>query len=83
MYNVTLNVNEIFLQIDLLEPTPYHCVKSAKYGIFSGPYFPAFGLNTERYYGPENTPYLDTFHAVLQNKHARYLTPIIFNDSLK
>ena len=36
------------------------------------PYFPAFGLNTERYevspntgkYGPEKTPYLDTFHAV-------------------
>ena len=43
----------------------------------SGPYFPAFGLNTERYdkylcvfnpnagkYGPEKTPYLDTSHAV-------------------
>ena len=47
---------------------------------FSGPYFTAFGLNTERYvrdtrygeylsvfspnmgkYGPEKTPYLDTF----------------------
>ena len=40
---------------------------------YSGPYFPAFGLNTERYsylcllssnagkYGPEETPYLDTF----------------------
>ena len=54
----------------------------SKYGVFSGPYFPAFGLNTERYavrrdteylsvfspnagkYGPEKTPYLDTFHAV-------------------
>ena len=40
---------------------------------FSGPYFPAFGLNTEYLpvfspnagkYGPEKTPPLDTFHAV-------------------
>ena len=44
-----------------------------KYGVFSGPYFPLFGLNKERYsvfsanvekYGPEKSPYLDTFHAV-------------------
>ena len=27
-----------------------HCVKMSKYGVFSGPYFPAFGLNTERYF---------------------------------
>ena len=50
--------------------------KVSKDGDFSGPYFPAFRLNTERYfvslriqsecgkYGPEKTPYLDTFHAV-------------------
>ena len=43
---------------------------------FSSPYFPAFGLNMERYlvslrfspnvgkYGLEKTPYLDTFHTV-------------------
>ena len=40
----------------------------SKYGVISGPYFPAFGLNTERYivgkYGPEITPYLNTFHVV-------------------
>ena len=30
--------------------------KVSKYGVFSGPYFPAFGLNTERYG--------DTFYAV-------------------
>ena len=44
-----------------------------KYGVFSGPYFPVFWLNKEIYsvnpntgkYGPEKTPYLDTFHAVL------------------
>ena len=39
----------------------------SKDGVISGPYFPAFGLNTERYdfSGPEITPYLDTFHAGL------------------
>ena len=49
----------------------------SKYGVFSGPYFPAFVQNTERYgvslriqskcgkYGPEKTPYFDTFHAVV------------------
>ena len=48
----------------------------SKYGVFSGPYFPVFGLNTEIYsvrvqentntgkYGAEKTLYLDTFHAV-------------------
>ena len=40
-----------------------HGVKSSKYGVFSGPYFPVFGLNTGKY-GPEKTPYLDTSHAV-------------------
>ena len=34
--------------------------KVSKYGVFSGPYFPVFSLNT-RNYGPEKTPYLDTF----------------------
>ena len=36
----------------------------SKYGVISGPYFPVFGLNTEKY-GPEKSPYFDTFHAVL------------------
>ena len=35
----------------------------SKYRVFSGPYFPLFGLNTGKY-GPEKTPHLDTFHAV-------------------
>ena len=30
---------------------------------FSGLYFPVFRLNTGKY-GPEKTPYLDTFHVV-------------------
>ena len=28
-----------------------HCVKSARVGSYSGPYFPAFGLNTYSEYG--------------------------------
>ena len=39
----------------------------SKYGVFFGPYFPVFGLNTGKY-GPEKTPYLDTFHAVPVSK---------------
>ena len=47
-----------------------------KYRVFSGSYFSVFGLNMEIYsvnsvfspnlekYGPEETLYLDTFHAV-------------------
>ena len=40
-----------------------HCVKSDKYGVISGPYFPVFSPNTGKY-GPKITPYLDTFHVV-------------------
>ena len=35
----------------------------SKCGVFSGPYFPVFRLNTGKY-GPEKTPCLDTFHAM-------------------
>ena len=38
--------------------------KVSKYGDFSGPYFPVFGLNIGKY-GPEKPPYLDTFRTVL------------------
>ena len=37
--------------------------KVTKYSVFSGPYFPVFGLNAGKC-RPEKTPYLDTFHAV-------------------
>ena len=43
-----------------------HCVKSVQIRSFSGPYFSVFGLNTGKY-GPEKTPYLNTFHAVLSS----------------
>ena len=35
----------------------------SKYGVISGPYFPVFSPNTGKY-GPEITPYLNTFYAV-------------------
>ena len=38
--------------------------KVSKNRVFSGPYFPVFGLNTGKH-GPEKTPYFDTFHAVV------------------
>ena len=37
----------------------------SKYGVISGSYFPVFSPNTGKY-GPEITPYLHTFHAVLE-----------------
>ena len=37
--------------------------KVPKYGVFSGPYFSVFVLNTGKY-RPEKAPYLGTFHEV-------------------
>ena len=54
-----------------------HCVKSVRIRSFSGPFFPAFGLNMEGYsvslriqfesgkVRTRKTPNTDTFHAVL------------------
>ena len=54
----------------------FDCVKIVRIRSFSGPYFPAFGLNTEKYgvplriqskYGKirvKKTPNTDTFHPV-------------------
>ena len=62
--------------------------KVSKYGVNSGPYFPVFGLNTEIYrvnlriqsetgkYGPEITPYLDTFHAVPRKDKTQFKSSI-------
>ena len=38
--------------------------KVSKYVVFSGSYFSVFSPNTEKY-GPEKTPYLDTFHTAV------------------
>ena len=37
--------------------------KVSKYEVFSVPYIPVFGLNTGKF-GPDKTPYLDTFRAM-------------------
>ena len=53
-----------------------NCVKSVRIRSFPGPYFPAFGLNTERYgvflcqsecwkIRTKNAPNMDTFYAVM------------------
>ena len=56
-----------------------HCVKSVRILSYSGSYFPAFGLNTERYghrikfecrkLRTRITPDTDTFHAVQSNQY--------------
>ena len=42
----------------------YKARKVSKFGVFSVSYFPVFEVNTGKY-GPEKTPYLDTFLAVV------------------
>ena len=46
--------------------------KVSKQGGIFGPYFPVFSPNTRKY-GPEITPYLDTFHAVRTKQHENLL----------
>ena len=74
----------LFLSVQFLQFicfTNFSCCKhttintawnASKYVVFSGPWFPVFGLNTGKY-RPERTPYWDTFHAV-QN----YFTSLLF-----
>ena len=56
-------------QIISVLPTAW---KVSNYGVISGLYFPVSGLNTRKY-GPEITPYLDTFHTVpgFENNHQK------------
>ena len=58
-----LNDVSLFKGVYLIQGSELFYNKVSKYGVFSGPYFPVFELNTEKY-GPEKTPYLDTFHAL-------------------
>ena len=46
--------------------------KVSKYGVFSGPHFHIFGLNTGKY-GPEKKTYLDSFHTVPVNPKAHQI----------
>ena len=69
------NIHDKFLELfDRVTNAPLVTVRNvSKYGVFSGPYFPVFGLNTylsvfspsAGKYGPEKTSYLDKFHAVV------------------
>ena len=64
-----------------------HYVKSVRIRSFPGPYFPAFGLNTERYgvsfriqsecgkIRTRKSPNTVTFHAVIVNVVIKTLTP--------
>ena len=51
--------------------------KVFKYGVFSGPYFPAFGLNTERYWIRRDTKYLSVF-SPNAGKHGPEITPYLY-----
>ena len=67
-----------------------HCVKSVRIWSFSCPYFPAFGLNTERYFvslhiqsefgkmWSRKTPNMGPFHAVVPEAMA-YANRIVWN----
>ena len=73
-------------------------MKSVRIRSYSGPYFPAFGLNTERYSVPlciqsecekiraRTTPNMDTFYAVIPVERVHissiFLAPI-FETSLE
>ena len=57
-----MNVRSYFAEYYFLTETNT-AWKVSKYEVFSGPYFPVFGLDTGKY-GLEKTLYLDTFHAV-------------------
>ena len=57
-----------------------HCVKSVQIRSY---FWSVFSLNTGKY-GPEITPYLDTFHAVTEeyNPNTRHETLIVFDDMI-
>ena len=68
----------------LIQSNLQHCVKSVRIRSYSGPHFPAFGLNTERYgvslriqsecgkMRTRITPNTDTFYAVQVNKEVLF-----------
>ena len=64
-----LSVNSRLLYINKKNYIKYHAGEPInrqqvlKYGVFPGPYFPVFSINTEKY-GPDKPPCLDTFYAV-------------------
>ena len=78
------NIWEININTIIIFVIYCHCVKSIQIRSF---FFCSvfrqfvFGLNTEKY-GPEKTPYLDTFHAVQFHQIWQWIS-IIFKGALK
>ena len=64
-------------------PTFSHCVKSVRIPSYSGPHFPAFGLNTLRIQSAcgeiwtRITPNTDTFHAASLSDIITYFQSIL------
>ena len=77
--------DNIFVNFHQVYKRGLYCVESVRIRRFSGPYFPAFGLNMERYFVPfriqsecgnlrtRKTPNTNTFHAVLRKHPVKYL----------
>ena len=80
--NFTSNIHEKFLVLNVVQIR-----------VFSGPYFPAFGLNPEIYGAnlciqskyrkiwTRKTPYLNTFNAVVQNKTQNSFTFMVHKEN--
>ena len=85
LYNYVFQGSHV-LDIHVMSMITHTAWKVSKYGVISGPYFPVFGLNTEIYevnlriqsgkYGPEISPYLGTFHAVLYTSYIRLILDV-------
>ena len=63
MYIQTLIILSLLYQDLIVFDVDPSAWKVSKYGVISGPYSPVFSPNTGKF-GPEITPYLETFHAV-------------------
>ena len=75
--------------VKIFDNSRSHCVKSVRIRRLSDPYFPAFGLNMERYsvslriqfecgkIRTRKTPNMDTFHAV---SLARYFITLVITE---
>ena len=80
--------------INYLHSKKIHCVKSVRIRSYSDPYFPVFGLNTERYSvslriqsewektRTRITPNTDTFYAVIVIQNARYLDQVLTRNAI-
>ena len=54
----------------------------SKYGVFSGAYFPVFSPNIG-IYGPEKTPYLDTFHLAWLERYIQLSFKRVYKPKIK